>query len=266
MLFFFDKFTEIGEKLRNEYEHAVEEDKQKAIRCTEEVVRREETCKREHQLEVARSEWKKERQQLFQEAHQSQLRAIARQNALLEQKLRKEFAETMVVVQSQHREHIEEVKRKTWAEADVVKEKAIEQTRMKEREKAREEARMVAKRVAEEKRKEAELAAAEQTQALQDQREYLEQLHREALDEQARQLQAGFQNETDQVVDNYEAKLSELQCRLEQQMVVNQTLERDLEHTTSLKNEWKGKYEALKQEFSNFIDQFPGFRGEFVLD
>ena len=244
----------------------MEENRQKAIRCTEEVVRREETCKKEHELEVVRGEWRKERQQLFQEAHQSQLRAIARQNALLEQKLRKEFAETMVKVQGQHREHIEQVKRDTWAEADIVKEKAIKDTRIEEKDLAQQEAKMVAERVAGEKRREAELAAAEKARALNEQREYLGQLQDEALTKQERQLEDKFDAKLNEVSENFETKLSELQSRLDQQVTVNQSLERDLDETTSLKNEWKGKYEALKKEFSNFIDQFPGFRGEFVLD
>ena len=124
-------------------------------------MRREETSRREHELSMAKREWKNERQQLFQEAHKSQLRAIARQNAILEQKLRKEFAETLIEVQGQHREHIEEVTRQTWAEAEIVNENAIDDTRKEEREIARQEAEKVAERVAEEKSIEAELAAKE---------------------------------------------------------------------------------------------------------
>ena len=244
----------------------MEEDKQKAIRCTEDVVRREETCRREHELSTAKTEWKKERQQLFQEAHQSQLRAIARQNAILEQKLRKEFAETLVKVQGQHREHVEEVIKQTWAEAEVVKQNAIDDTRKEEREIARQEAKRVAECVAEEKSIEAERASKEKEQALEEERIHLGQLHSEALSEQKRQLEAEFDENLSNVCGDYDARLSELQSNLDGQIVTNQTLERDLENMTNLKNEWEEKYMALKQEFSNFIDQFPGFRGEFLLD
>lgn len=259
-------FAGVGEKLRQQHEHTVEEDKQKAIRCTEEVVRREESRRREHELDRARLDWKNERQKLFQEAHHSQLRAIAKQNALLEQKLRKEFADTMVEVQGQHREHTEQVIKQTWAEAEIVKKKAIEDTRMEERDLAREEARKVAKQVAEEKQKDAERAAKEKAQALDDQRQYLGHVHSKALDEQRRELEAKFDVKLGEVSDTYEAKILELESRLEHQIAVAQTLEKDLEDMTGLKNEWKEKYEALKREFSNFIDQFPGFRGEFLLD
>ena len=262
----FVKFTGIGENLRSDYEQAVEEDKQKAIRCTEEVVRREESVRRECELDKAKAEWKKERQQLFHEAHQSQLRAIARQNALLEQKLRKEFAETMIEMQAQHKEHVEEVTRQTWAEAEVVKQRAIEDTRTEEKELAREEARMVAERVAEEKTREAEQAAMEKAKALDDQNRHLGQLHNEALDEQKRKLELKSETKLGEVTEEYEVKLLELQTRLEEQVEVSQSLERDLAHMTISRNEWEEKYKAMKQEFSNFIDQFPGFRGEFVLD
>lgn len=244
----------------------VEEDKQKAIRCTEDVVRREETCRREHELNVARTEWKKERQQLFQEAHQNQLRAIARQNVIFEQKLRKEFAETLIEVQGQHREHVEEVIRQTWEEAEIIKQNAIDDTREEEREMARQEAKRVAECVAEEKSQDAELTAKEKAQALEDQRIHLGQLHSEALGEQKRQLEAEFDEKLGQVCDDYDARLSELQLNLQGQIAENQTLEKDLENMTNLKDEWEEKYMALKQGFSNFIDQFPGFRGEFLLD
>ena len=244
----------------------VEENKQKAIRCTEDVVRREEICRREHELSMAKTEWKKERQHLFQEAHQSQLRAIARQNAILEQKLRKEFAETLIEVQGQHRQHMEEVIKQTWAEAEIVKQDAIDDMRKEEREIAKQEAKRVAESVAEEKSLEAELAAKEKAQALEEQRIHLGQLHSEALGEQKRQMEADFDKKLGDVCDDYKARLSELQSNLEEQIVANQTLERDLDNMTSLKNEWEEKYMALKQEFSNFIDQFPGFRGEILLD
>ena len=260
------EFAGIGEKLRQQYEQSVEEDKQKAIRCTEEVVRREESCRREHELDRARLDWKNERQKLFQEAHHSQLRAIARQNALLEQKLRKEFADTMVEAQDQHREHTEQVIKQTWAEAEIVKKKAIEDTRTEERDLAREEARKVAEQVAEENKKEAEKAAKEKAQALDDQRQYLGHVHSKELDEQRRELEAEFDVRLGEVSDDYEAKILELECRLKHQITVTQGLEKDLENMTGLKNEWQEKYKALKQEFSNFIDQFPGFRGEFLLD
>ena len=251
--------------MRSQYEAAAEEAKQKAIRCTEEVVQREETCKREHELDTVRGEWKRERQHLFQEAHQSQLRAIARQNAILEQKLRKEFAETLTEIQDQHKEHTEQMIRKTWAEAEVVKQQAIHDTRKEEKDIAQEEAKVAAEFVTEDKRREAEQAANEKAQALDDQRNHLGQLHSEALDEQKRQLEAEFDAKLGEVGDSYEAKLSELQSTFEEQIAVTQTLEKNLKDMTSLKNEWEEKYMALRQEFSNFIDQFPGFRGEVLL-
>lgn len=244
----------------------MEEDKQKAIRCTEDVVRREETSRREHELTMAKREWKNERQQLFQEAHQSQLRAIARQNAILEQKLRKEFAEMLIEVQGQHREHVEEVISQTWAEAEIVKQNAIDDTRKEEREIARQEAEKVAECVAKEKSVEAELAAKERAQALEEQRICLGQLHSESLSKQKRQIEAEFDKKLGKICDDYEVRLSEIQSKLEGQIAVSHALDRDLEDMTSLKNDWEEKYMALKQEFSNFIDQFPGFRGEFLLD
>ena len=89
----------MGEDLRQQYQAAAEDSKQEAIRCAEEAVRREEEERRQQALAAARKEWQLERQQLFKEAHESQLRAIARQNRILEKKLRQEFADTIVQMQ-----------------------------------------------------------------------------------------------------------------------------------------------------------------------
>lgn len=51
----------VGEGLRARHEAEAEESKQRAIRSTEEVVRREETEKREKALEEAGGQWERER-------------------------------------------------------------------------------------------------------------------------------------------------------------------------------------------------------------
>ena len=58
-------------------------------------MRREEGEKQEQILAAAEEQWKQERQELFKKAHENQLRAIARQNSILEKRLRDEFANTL---------------------------------------------------------------------------------------------------------------------------------------------------------------------------
>lgn len=60
----------VGESLRQHYSEQAEDDRRRAIRSTEEVVRREEAQRREEELAAAQDRWRKERQELFKEAHQ----------------------------------------------------------------------------------------------------------------------------------------------------------------------------------------------------
>lgn len=255
----------VGESLRQQQEQAAEEDKRKAVLCTEEVVRREEACKQEEQLTKAREEWKKERQQLFQEAHHNQLRAIARQTTILEKTLRKEFEDACTKLEEEHRLQVDMVIRKTWEEADVVKKKAISDTRHEEHERAREEARMVAQKVHEEKLLAAELAAKDKAHALEEQRQQMEQLQSEALEIQKQKLETIFDVKLNEEACINSAKLAESEQCYSEQKATAERLERELNEMRKLKEEWEEKYQNLKVEFSDFIDQFPGFKGEFLL-
>ena len=257
--------TDIGETLRQEYEVKAEEDKQRAIRCTEEVVRREEAQLREQALAAAREEWKHERQQLFKDAHQSQLRAIAKQTAILEDKLRKEFSERLMKVDEANRQYLEKIVKETWEEAEEVKRKAILETRLEEQSLAREEAGRVAERVMEERGHDKEVAALEKAQALEDQKLRMEEMLEEALKEQQRDLELIFEGKLTEEHTQYKLKLSEVKQQYEEQIGVSEGFARDLADMTAAQNEWEKKHAALKLEFSDFIDQFPGFRGDFVL-
>lgn len=251
--------------MRLEYEAAMEDRKQRAVRCTEDVVRREEAQKREETLAHAEARWKEERQQLFKDAHQNQLRAIARQSQKLEEKLRKEFSETLVRFHKENKQHLEAVVEQTWREADEVKRKAIAEARREEQELAGKEARNVAERVAREKQQEAELASEEKAHALEEQHRALEKLKAEELREQQSELERQFEMTLKETRIEYEAQLNGLQHQYKEQVATSERLSNELQSMTDSRDEWKQKYENLKLEFSDFIDQFPGFKGDFLL-
>ena len=228
-------------------------------------MRRDEEVKTDKKLSLARSDWLKERQQLFQEAHQNQLRAIARQNAILETKLRKEFAETLEKMAQEHREHLAREMESTWAQAEAVKREAVERAREEEREGARLEACQVADRVAEEMREEAARVEEEKQRALTEQREELMVEQSRALEAQRQELEEQFQDKLSSVCEEYDLKLTEVGAHLEEQQAVCRELEDKLAAMTEQKENWETKYSNLRAEFSDFINQVPGFRGEFVL-
>lgn len=255
----------VGESVRQRYVETAEEERERATRCREEVVRREEQQLREEALEKAREGWEKERQELFREAHQSHVRAIARHSDALEKELRKEFSATLEAVQRKHDKDVLETVQRVWGEADSVRERAVADSRLEEQAAAREEADREAELVAGEKRMLVQRLEEEKQRALREQKDALNDAHREGLQVHKRELRVEFDQELEFVSSDYEAKLGELQTRYDEELSTSGTLRQELADTTAEMIDWQQKYEKLKLEFSNFIDQFPGFRGDFIL-
>lgn len=246
-------------------EQDAEDAKQKAIRCTKEVVEREQTQIREDELSKAREAWKIEKQQLFQEAHQNQLRAIARQTGLLEDRLKKEFQDRLTRVDEEHQEYVGLTVQDTWEKARVIREKAVADARLEERQYAAKEAMKTAERVAQEKREEKEQAEREKARALEDHTRYMEELQRKALHRQWKELDELYSSKIKDLTDEYESRVSELRQQLSEETGDNQQLRTDLQEMTESRDSWELQYRNLKMEFADFIDQFPGFRAEFIL-
>ncbi len=256
---------EIGEKIRLQVAEDVEDSKQRAIRCTKEVVEREQTQIREDELSRAREAWKSEKQQLYQEAHQNQLRAIAGQTGLLEDRLREEFQDRLTRIEEEHQEYMELTVQNTWEKARVIREKAVADTRLEEQQYAAEEARRVAERVAQEKVEEKEQAEREKARALEEHTQYMKELQRNALGQQRRELDNHYAAKTKDLTDQYESRMAELRQHLGEETADNQQLRTDLQEMTESRDSWELQYRNLKIEFADFIDQFPGFRAEFIL-
>lgn len=256
---------EIGEKIKLQTEEAAEDSRQRAIRCTKEVVEREESERREEELSKAREKWQKEKQQFFQEAHQNQLRAIAQQTALSEERLEEEFKERLAQSEVQNREHLQRAVQSTWEEAKMKMAEAVANARSEEHRLAKEESKRVANRVVQEKREMKQVAEEEKIRALDDHTRVMEDLCRQALAEQQRNLGQQHDANSKEMCEEYESRLSELKQQSSEQEAEIKRLRNDLEEMTESRNDWKLKYRNLRVEFADFIDQFPGFRAEFIM-
>lgn len=258
-------YAEIGEKIKLQTEEAAEDSRQRAIRSTKEVVEREEAQRREEELSRAREEWKKEKQQFFQEAHQNQLRAIARQTTILEERLREEFQERLAQIKLESREHLDSTVQSTWEEANTKKEEAIASARHEEHCLADRESKRVANRVVQEKRELRQIAEEEKIRALDNHTEVMESLCRQALAEQQRELEHHHDASSKEISEEYESRLAELKEQSSEQEAEIERLRIGLEDMTLSRDSWELKYRNLKVEFADFIEQFPGFRAEFIL-
>lgn len=258
-------FVEVGEGLRAQHDAMAEEDKQRAIRSTEEVVRREEAEKRERALKEARDQWAKERQELFVEAHQNQLRAIAKHTSILEEKLRREFVSKTKEIAADNKRQLEHTVERTWLEAGIIRDQAVLLARSEEREKAVQEAERVREVVSEEKAMERQQALLEKEQALLLQQTQLEEERERALEEQRQELTAEMQSKLAALREECDQRYGEMERKFQQQVAETEVVRQELLRMAEEKADWESRHARLKQEFADFIDKVPGFRAEFVL-
>lgn len=257
--------TGIGEKIKLESEEAAEDARQRAIRCTKEVIEREESQRREEELARLREEWKVEKQQLFLEAHQNQLRAIARHTIILENKLKEEFQEKLAQIKRENIEHLERTVNSLWEEAEAKQNVEVAFARGEERQLAEEESRLMANMVAEEENDQYQKAEEEKARALEENTKLMEGICQQALVEQHRDLDEQHRAQSQEMSEEYESRLAELNQQLSEEAATNERLMTDLREMRESRDDWELQYRNLKMEFTDFIDQFPGFSAEFIL-
>ena len=255
----------IGQAVERKAQAVAEESKQKAIKCSEDVVRKEETLRLEQELDKAADEWKKERQQIYLDAHHSQLRAIAKETAILEKQLRKEFKEELVKIKCECKMELNRMIEQTWNEANKIKKAAIAESRCEEKALALQEAKRVAEQVQEERRKEKEEAEKEKAKALANLTDIMNTERKVALAQKEDEMNIIFKSQLDEIIRNYDEERDKLKAELKELLLENRSLKDCLEETTASRDNWKMKHDNLKIEFSDFIDEVQGFRGEFIL-
>ncbi len=242
-----------------------EEKRQRTIRSVEEVIRRDEGTKADKKLSKAKSVWLQERKTLFQDAHQSQLRAIARQSSILETQLRKEFADTLEILAQKHEEMLTREIERTWTEAETIRRESVEGAKQAERAIARANAREEAEKFAEAIRQNNQRAEKDKQNALSEQLEVLKLEECRALKRQKQELEGEFKETLSGVCEEFHCKLEKVGRELAEQQQIVRELETELASMTQLRDSWETKYDNIKTEFSHFIDLVPGIRGEFVL-
>lgn len=183
----------------------------------------------------------------------------------MEKALRNEFKEDLAKVRAECRSHLEVTVQEVWQDADKVREQAVTDARLDEQDIAREEACTLAEIVSEEKRKEKEEAEKEKFEALANLSERMNKDCQDALANKKRKMEEDFAIRTSEIQQKHESQVSGLEERLVEEFSHSRTLTTKIQEMTDSRDDWKGKYKDLKMEFSDFIDQFPGFRGEFIL-
>lgn len=207
----------------------------------------------------------RDKELLLEEARKERLIAIAEANATLTTELKRQEELHIKSVREAEEKRLQKALKDAAKVASQRQSDAVASARKEEQELARKEAERVAQ-ITEERRVEAALQAEEeQRKALENQESLLNQKHASAMEAKETELQEIHRNEMDKLKQHYDVLLSEMSAKLQEEQSSNHQLTTDLEEMTKQKEEWEEKYQCLKLEFSHFIDQFPGFRGEFIL-
>ena len=206
-----------------------------------------------------------EKELLLEEARKERLIAIAEANATLTTELKRQEELNIKSVREAEENHLQKALKDAANVASQRQTEAVASARKEEQEVARKAAERVAQ-ITEERRVEALLHAEEEQKiALENQELLLNQKHAAAMEAKEKELQEIHRNEIDELKQHYDLLLNQTSAKLQEEQSTNSQLTTDLEETTKQKEEWEEKYQSLKVEFSHFIDQFPGFRGEFIL-
>ena len=229
------------------------------------MIRREERARLEQQLATARAEWSMERTHLLEEANSQQQLAVTREKSLLETRLRDEFTCALERLMKSHEEEMTHTIEETWREANEVKEQAVAMARHEEKQLATNEARRVAEQVARDKQTAAMEADQTKKQALQDQEKHLHDWYEEEQDKLRNKLERVFEDKMDSTSKEHRNKMAMVQQMLQEERARSQLLVEELRAMTAQRNNWEQQHRELKNEFARFIDQFPGFKAEFIL-
>lgn len=216
-------------------------------------------------MSKAADESQRQKEQLLEEATKERLLAIVEANTKLTAELKQQEELNIKLVREAEDRRLQQALKDAASEASKQQDEAVALARAEEQELARKEAERVAQ-ITEDRRIEAALHAEEQQRkALENQEQQLNEKHTAKMKAKEQELQQAHHDEIDDLKQKYEALLSQLSAKLEEERGINGRLTADLEQMTAEKEDWETKYQNLKVEFSHFIDQFPGFRGEFVL-
>ena len=213
----------------------------------------------------AANEAAREKELLLEEARKERLIAIAEANATLTIELKRQEEINIKNVREAEEKRLQKALKDAANVASQRQTEAVARARKKEQESARKEAERIAQ-ITEERRLEAALQAEEeQRKALENQESLLNQKHTAAMETKESELQEMHRNEIDRLKQHYDLLLSQTSEKLQNAQSSNHHLTADLQEMTKQKVEWEENYQSMKVEFSRFIDQFPGFRGEFIL-
>ena len=168
-------------------------------------------------------------------------------------------------VMKSHKEDVKQAVRETWREANEVKEQAVAMARREEKRLSLSEASKVVEQVARDRKTAAMKAEQTKKQALIDQEEQLLRWHEEEQDKLRNKMENAFEDKMNSTIKDHRNQLATVQQMLQEERARAEVLTEELRAMTAQRDTWAQQHRDLRDEFASFIDQFPGFKAEFIL-
>lgn len=255
----------MGEDVHRRHLEWAANERRRAALATEESVRHEEQALKQKEMGELKECFERRKEILLRRCAEEQEEAVAAAVREVTTRLQEEEERTVDRVRKEDAEQARREAASLKARCDAEKEAAVRAARESERDVARAEAERVAELVAEEQRALARRAEEDKQAALEQLTAALLDEHSRALEQRAREVREAVATEHRKECARYEEKLSELRGSI-------WLLERDVEglrmrvaEGDAAQEELQCRYDDLRREFADFVNQVPGFRDEFVL-
>lgn len=257
--------TVVGETIRDEYDRQQEDDKRRALIATEEMVRREEQTIYQARINEANKHFESEKEKILKECKQHNEREIASQKELLKEQMEKEFEGVKQKMKRAHLKQLEKELHEAKLAAEQDKKAAIEKTREEEQKFSSELAAQMMTDFAEEKQRarikhdqETEMLLKENTTKMQKQNSVEQTLLRHKLTKQ-------YEDKIRAKNREHDIELTASQQVYYDLLMEHNAIKEELRKMRDDRDYWKKAYDDKKIEFSHFVDQFPGFKGDFLI-
>lgn len=258
-------FTVVGEVIRDEYDQQMEDQKRRAIIATEEMVRREEQTIHEAKLNEANKRYESEKEKLIEECKQHNEREITTQKEILKEQMEREFEGVKKEMIRVHSQQMDKKLYEAKLAAEQEKKAAIEKTREEEQKFSSELAAKMLVNFEEEKQQEKikneheiEMLLKENTAKLQKQNNLEQTLLQHKLTKQ-------YEDKIQAIKKEHEIEVTASQQVYYDLLMEHNSIKEELRKAIDEKDYWKKAHDDKKLEFSHFIDQFPGFKGDFLI-
>ena len=255
----------VGEEIHEKQLAWIENEKRRAVKATEEVVKREEGAKHREILESERQKFAEEKQQLLVECQLKKEKAISNALEDLREELKLVEEQNVAVAREEEKARFEvvlEEAKRLWKNEEEL---AVQLAKEEERETAR----LVAEEqttVVELLRKEDSLKAEnEKLQALKELKDNLMSLHSEEVSRVIAEERQKASLELREQQSQHEEEVTKLNGTIWLGEKESKELRAALEEEVQAKQKLQEDYDNLKKEFADFVNLVPGFRDEFVI-